>query len=150
MTREEARETLEFLKIMDAPKLREAVDMAIEALQERPPFKIKTLADSTLMSMTKAELIEYIRMCEKNVENAYATLDQQSINFKKLLDEQERPKGRWIENRTATYNAYTDDFEEVPHYNCSLCDCPMDWKAPFCPECGASMVGADMRESEQG
>ena len=61
---------------------------------------------------------------------------------------QERQKGRWIENRTATYNAYTDDFEEVPHYNCSLCDCPMDWKAPFCPECGASMVGADMRESE--
>lgn len=36
MTREEARELLEFLKIMDAPKLREAVDMAIEALQERP------------------------------------------------------------------------------------------------------------------
>lgn len=33
MTREEARETLEFLKIMDAPKLREAVDMAIEALK---------------------------------------------------------------------------------------------------------------------
>ena len=36
MTREEAKEHLEFLKIMDAPKLREAVDMAIEALQERP------------------------------------------------------------------------------------------------------------------
>lgn len=35
MTREEAREALSVLKIYDAPRLREAVDMAIEALQAK-------------------------------------------------------------------------------------------------------------------
>ena len=117
-----------------------ALDMAIVALQERPlqpPFKLKTLADSTLMSMTKAELIEYARMCEKNAENAYAQIDQQAKNVKKLLDEQERPKGRW---------------EKFGYkWKCSECDgkinidgTPKENGLNFCPNCGA-----DMRESEQ-
>lgn len=55
---------------------------------KRLPFYAKPHADSTLMGMTKAELIEYIRMYEKNLEGAYATLDQQAANFKKLLNEQ--------------------------------------------------------------
>lgn len=45
MTREEARETLEFLKIMDAPKLREAVDMAIEALKLTSVKECSTCSD---------------------------------------------------------------------------------------------------------
>ena len=48
---------------------------------------VKTLSTSTLMQMKKAELVEYVRMCEKNMADAYATLDQQAVNFKKLLDE---------------------------------------------------------------
>ena len=49
---------------------------------------VKTLSTSTLMQMKRAELVEYVRMCERNLANAYATLDQQAENFKKLLDEQ--------------------------------------------------------------
>lgn len=45
MTREEARETLEFLKIMDGPKLREAVDMAIEALKLTSVKECSTCSD---------------------------------------------------------------------------------------------------------
>ena len=43
MTREEAREALSVLKIYDAPWLREAVDMAIEALAEPKRGKWETV-----------------------------------------------------------------------------------------------------------
>lgn len=45
MTREEAKEALSVLKIYDAQWLREAVDMAIEALQDRPKGEWKCMAD---------------------------------------------------------------------------------------------------------
>lgn len=56
---------------------------------------VKTLSTSTLMQMKKAELVEYVRMCEKNMAEAYATLDQQAANFKKLLDEK-TAASQWI------------------------------------------------------
>lgn len=56
---------------------------------------VKTLSTSTLMQMKKAELVEYVRMCEKNMADAYATLDQQAVNFKKLLDEK-TTADQWI------------------------------------------------------
>lgn len=113
---------------------------------------VKTLSDSTLMQMKKKDLIEYVRICERNLANAYATLDQQAENFKKLLDEQERPKGRWIETTKLFLNG-----QEAKFGTCSSCyeswflgededylfeEISEMWD--FCPNCGA-----DMRESEQ-
>lgn len=46
MTREEAREALSVLKIFDAPLLREAVDMAIEALRAEPQGDLISRADA--------------------------------------------------------------------------------------------------------
>lgn len=100
---------------------------------------VKTLSTSTLMQMKKAELVEYVRMCEKNMADAYATLDQQAVNFKKLLDEQERPKGRWIDN--VDENGYLCNVWR----KCSHCGGLNYSKKPnYCPNCGA-----DMRESGQ-
>lgn len=47
---------------------------------------IKTKADSTLLRMSKTELIEYIRMCEDNAEAAMQTVYQQAVNVQQLLD----------------------------------------------------------------
>ena len=98
---------------------------------------LKTLTCSTLRSMSKDKLIEYVRMCEKNMVNAYETLDQQAINFKKLLEQTERPKGRW------TKYGYK--------WKCSECDSkinidgtPEENGLYYCPNCGA-----DMREGEE-
>lgn len=46
-----------------------------------------TLADSTLKSMTKDELIDIIRRLESNLRNAYETNDIQYENCKRLLSE---------------------------------------------------------------
>lgn len=46
MTREEAKEALSVLKIYDAPWLREAIDMAIEALSAKPQTDLISRADA--------------------------------------------------------------------------------------------------------
>ena len=47
-----------------------------------------TYSDSTLMSMTKDELIRIIRCLESNLRNAYETNDIQYENCKRLLSEE--------------------------------------------------------------
>lgn len=98
---------------------------------------IRTLANSTLMGMTKKELIEYVRICEFNVENAYAQIDQQAKNIGKLLKEQPpREKGQW--------ELVEDDWNV---YNCTVCNewwhledgTPQENNMNFCPRCGADM-----------
>ena len=45
----------------------------------------KPLADSTLMSMSKKEIIEQLRIAEHNHEVCEETINQQYENFQKLL-----------------------------------------------------------------
>lgn len=45
----------------------------------------KPLADSTLMSMTKKEIIEQLRIAEHNFKAMEETVNQQAENFIKLL-----------------------------------------------------------------
>ena len=47
-----------------------------------------TLADSTLKSMTKDELIDIIRCLESNLRNAHETNDIEYENCKRLLSEE--------------------------------------------------------------
>lgn len=121
-----------------------ALDMAIAALREPEPihFTIRWTrphADSTLARMTKAELIEYVRMCEKNVEAAMQTVDQQAKNVEKLLKESERKKGQWT------------DFDYDNSYYCTACGeiwtlndgNPQENNMNFCPNCGADMRGEE-------
>lgn len=50
----------------------------------------KPLADSTLMGMTKKEIIEQLRIAEHNFKAMEETVNQQAENFIKLLEEERR------------------------------------------------------------
>lgn len=57
----------------------------------------KALADSTLMGMTKKEIIEQLRIAEHNFKAMEETVNQQAENFIKLLAE-ERKHGHWTKD----------------------------------------------------
>lgn len=57
----------------------------------------KPLADSTLMGMTKKEIIEQLRIAEHNFRAMEETVNQQAENFIKLLAE-ERKHGHWTKD----------------------------------------------------
>lgn len=93
----------------------------------------KPLSDSTLMGMTKKEIIELLRIAERNAEAMRETLNQQAENCQKLLAEA-RKHGHWI---------YDDPFGALP--KCSECGCrsrdaaAKECAIPYCPSCGAKM-----------
>ena len=51
--------------------------------------RTKTYADSTLMTWNKAELIKYIRILERNYDDAIFFNEQQARNVEKMLRERE-------------------------------------------------------------
>ena len=95
----------------------------------------KPLADSTLMGMTKKEIIEQLRIAERNAEAMRETLNQQAENCQKLLAEA-RKHGHWIEHPTL-----------FGTWVCSECGMTIYnfYKADklyiYCPKCGAKMDG---------
>lgn len=135
MDREKAAKELQDYAENSWGELNEAFELAIEALQEQERINwTKPLADSTLMRMTKSELIEYVRMCEKNVENAMWRVDQQAKNVEKLLKESERKKGHWKADGIAMV--------------CDQCGKKLvveqgDADMNYCPHCGADMRGEE-------
>ena len=90
----------------------------------------KPLADSTLMRMTKKEIIEQLRTAEHNFKAMEETVNQQAENFQKLLAE-ERKHGHWIGKPIAGYSMV----------RCSVCFAFANnierWN--YCPNCGAKM-----------
>lgn len=90
----------------------------------------KPLADSTLMGMTKKEIIEQLRIAEHNFRAMEETVNQQAENFIKLLAE-ERKHGHWIGKPIAGYSMV----------RCSVCFAFANnierWN--YCPNCGAKM-----------
>lgn len=97
----------------------------------------KPLADSTLMGMTKKEIIEQLRIAEHNYQAVKETVNQQAENFIKLLAE-ERKHGRWVTGENE------DDGDFI--IKCSICGkrAPTDgdyryYLSNYCPHCGATM-----------
>lgn len=114
-------------------------------------------SDSTLMAMTKAELIEQIRCAEHNEDVANERLNQHAENVK---DWEPVRRGRWEE--------HYENEDGYCHHRCTTCksDAPFDYKytedwdegidgewfslgfivdgvnehiTPYCPNCGAKM-----------
>ena len=52
----------------------------------------RPLSDSTLMSMSKKEIIEQLRIAEHNHEVCEETVNQQYENFQKLLVEEKQKR----------------------------------------------------------
>lgn len=90
----------------------------------------KPLSNSTLMGMTKKEIIEQLRIAEHNFKAMEETVNQQAENFKRLLAE-ERKHGHWIGKPIAGYSMV----------RCSVCFAFANnierWN--YCPNCGAKM-----------
>ena len=92
----------------------------------------KPLADSTLMGMTKKEVIEQLRIAEHNFKAMEETLNQQAENCIKLLAK-ERKHGHWIEINPKNGKGF---------YRCSVCGGVVCWlfgDGNYCQDCGAKM-----------
>lgn len=94
----------------------------------------KPLADSTLMGMTKKEIIEQLRIAEHNFRAMKETVNQQAENFIKLLAE-ERKHGHWFD---------PEDDDGRTAWHCSVCDYVVKTigfypNYNYCPCCGARM-----------
>ena len=97
----------------------------------------KPLADSTLMGMTKKEIIEQLRIAEHNHRAMQETLNQQAENVIKLLAK-ERKHGCWVTGENE------DDGDFI--IKCSICGkrAPTDgdyryYLSNYCPHCGTKM-----------
>lgn len=94
---------------------------------------MKRHSDSTLMHMTKTELIEYVRIAEHNQDAAEAYLRQQAENLK---DWEPVRHGHWVKR------GYVCGETE---YECSECH-ETEWRTSdsrmkWCMFCGAKMDG---------
>lgn len=94
----------------------------------------KILADSTLMGMTKKDIIEQLRIAEHNYQAVKETVNQQAENFIKLLAE-ERKHGHWFD---------PEDDDGRTAWHCSVCDYVVKTigfypNYNYCPCCGARM-----------
>lgn len=94
----------------------------------------KPLADSTLMGMTKKEIIKQLRTAEHNFKAMEVTVNQQAENVIKLLAE-ERKHGHWFD---------PEDDDGRTAWHCSVCDYVVKTigfypNYNYCPCCGARM-----------
>ena len=98
----------------------------------------KPLADSTLHSMTKKEIIELLRIAEHNAEVCQEWVAQQAENLKDWVPV---VHGRWDESKEHFY--LNNGCKEWTNFYCSECDAPNNSPTDYCPNCGAKMDGAE-------
>ena len=97
----------------------------------------KALADSTLHSMTKKEIIELLRIAEHNAKASQEQVEQQAENLKDWVPV---VHGRWLHSGCEEYSG----LEVV---KCSECNHEAFAIAfyvcngNYCPSCGARMDG---------
>lgn len=94
-------------------------------------------SDSTLMRMTKEQLIEQIRCAEHNAEVANEFLAQQAENIKNMVKH-----GKWILVHEHVLLA-NGGYKEWDNFFCSECDTPSSSPTYYCPDCGARMDGGE-------
>lgn len=90
----------------------------------------KPLADSTLMGMTKKEIIEQLRIAEHNFRAMEETVNQQAENFKKLLAE-ERKHGHWTKDNKCSECGAQRPTQGINKW--------IYLDAKYCYACGATM-----------
>lgn len=99
---------------------------------------MKRHSNSTLMRLTKKELVEYVRMAEHNQDVAEQALAQQAKNVKDWAPE---AKAQWRGRQLVS----TDDVVVDEFFICSRCFGSVDdifsfgTAFRFCPWCGTEM-----------
>ena len=104
---------------------------AMEKAKTEVRTMYKALADSTLHSMTKKEIIELLRIAEHNAKASQEQVEQQAENLKDWVPV---VHGRWI--------SFLDGDHIMPerYYRCSRCGRVESRRQPYC-HCGAKMDG---------
>lgn len=92
---------------------------------------MKQYSESTLMGMTKKELVQEVLIAYHNQNAAEATVRQQAVN---MMDWEPVRHGRWIKDGSN-------------RHECSECHKTKwvwgDIKMEYCEHCGAKMDGGD-------
>lgn len=94
----------------------------------------KPLADSTLLHMTKKEIIELLRTAEHNAEVSQEWVAQQAENLKDWVPV---VHGRWENGNPICPICGEDKFKGLD------ADIWCDWQPDHCPNCGAKMDGGE-------
>lgn len=143
MDRKEAREALSVLKIYDNPWLREAVDMAIEALsaetptdQQKHQLSEETPTNASTDLISRADVIEAVEnlQTEQWIDSDidYNNGLQSAIAEIRAFPSTDRPSGERIKQ---------NDELKISDYRCSVCGRYKDDKTNYCPDCGTKMGG---------
>ena len=102
---------------------------------------MKQYSESTLMGMTKKELVQEVLIAYHNQNAAEATVRQQAVN---MMDWEPVRHGTWEQ----IFIGLTNPFEAR---KCSECGYKAYAKEPhhyrFCPACGAKMDGGKKDET---
>lgn len=98
----------------------------------------KPLADSTLMGMTKKEIIEQLRIAEHNFRAMEETVNQQAENCKKLLVE-ERKHGHWTKDNKCSECGAQRPTQGINKW--------IYLDAKYCYACGATMDEVEKNEN---
>lgn len=104
-------------------------------------------SNATLKAMTKAELIEYIRILEHDYNVAVEFNERQARNVEQMMKDGrliEQKHGHWIKSR----KYYDDGYTIIGA--CSVCGLEFQAKLLrkicYCPHCGAKM---ELKELEK-
>ena len=100
----------------------------------------KELSDSTLMSMTKKEIIEQLRCAEHNYRSCEAQVAQQYKNTKDWMPVKH---GHWTGLQHSAFHGL-DEYGEPIYRDCVTythrkCGFNSVIKHNYCPRCGAKM-----------
>lgn len=94
---------------------------------------MKQYSESTLMGMTKKELVQEVLIAYHNQNAAEATVRQQAVN---MMDWEPVRHGRWEA-------IGADKRGRGGIFRCSSCNKTYPFICSYCPNCGAKMDGGD-------
>ena len=112
---------------------------------------IKPKADSTLLNMRKADLIDYIRCLEKNYNVAVSFNENQARYIESLNPEDCRPHGYWVHCKGKSNLWYCSECGEKISYNptrrtYNIEKKPVNEIHKHCRCCGAKMDGKEQEK----
>jgi len=151
MTREKAIGNLiHAIRWNDMPK-KEALDMAIKALEQEPCEDAIRRADAEALfrnARSKLNPSDYKTADEFNTRDLMLLNAEQFIHLLPPVRPQEPKTGHWIEDTNGTYTDNHDTWEcsECGHAQILLEGTPKDNDYNYCPNCGAKMI--EPQESE--
>lgn len=126
MTREEAVQTIKGERwICCIEKYREALDMAIKALEQEPCEDC--ISRQVVLNLPRKTLKNYFGDVVAEVINVRDIMELPSVT-------PQSETGHWI--ALGNY----DDYGKECTYKCSKCGDINDYHDNYCPECGAKMV----------